>query len=204
MTVTNYESAYSLKKISPKKGPQLFIYHNVDSTNLEAERYCKSLNKENVTPLNDGIVFLADEQTNGQGSFYKNWESRKGGLYYSLLITCQKGDINSSQKYAQGVGTIAKSVISRVSHQDVSLQLPNDLIVGYKKIGGILLKALIVQDMPAFIIGIGVNLNQVTFPNELEHSATSLRLLRGESINKEVLVKELTQELVHAFKEDSW
>ena len=204
MKTNSVTNEYQVKHICFKNGPPLRLYPILDSTNLEAERYAKKKNKNDLEELNEGLVFVADEQTNGQGSFYKHWQSKKGGLYYSLLINCSKGDINASQKYARGVGNIARWVISKCSKKDVELELPNDLIIGYKKVGGILLKSMVVHGYPLFIVGIGININQASFDDEIKHSATSLRLVCKQPLEKSVYIKKLTEKLVYAFKNDSW
>ena len=127
-------------------------------------RYCgrisstQDIAKELVSSgVKVGTVIVADEQEHGRGRFGRTWVSPKGGLYASLIL-------DSSPLLPLHVG-IAVAEALRAVGINAMLKWPNDVLVGEKKIAGILIE---IVDRRA-IVGIGVNL--ATSPME---TATSV------------------------------
>ena len=140
-------------------------------------------------------VFVADYQTRGRGQHSRFWESKTGGLYYSLLIndplTVTK-DSSFTTLVAQRLGNI----IFDITEMTVKVEWPNDLIVQDKKLGGILCERGTYHLSRNFlVIGIGLNLNQLEFSDNLQASAISLRQITGKEYNKTVFIESITKEL---------
>lgn len=160
---------------------------NIDSTN----DYLK-----NSYQLLDNFTFVsADYQTNGRGRNDRVWESEDNmNLLFSLLIKdkqlIEKGSFLSLM--------MAVSIAKALEHygvKNVSIKWPNDIIVNDKKICGILLEGQI----PNYIvIGVGLNVNQVDFPNDLRRPATSMR----NELGKCVCIKLLEERLYKMISED--
>lgn len=124
---------------------------------------------------------VADHQTAGRGQYGKGWVSpAKEGLYVSYLFFPNWQtryspylNVTSSLAVLQTIRDIAGSQFQ------VVLKRPNDILVGHRKIGGILCELGTNDNLIEWaIIGIGVNLYQKEFPAELQNVATSL-LLEG-------------------------
>jgi len=125
--------------------------------------------------LPPGSVVLADEQTQGQGRYGRSWRSEPGlGLYCSVVLPPQP-----LLTLALGLAT------AEAIGLECDLRWPNDVMLGGKKVAGIL--AQLVDNQA--IAGIGINVNQASFPPDLAPIATSLRLhTRREFSSTDLLI----------------
>ncbi len=114
------------------------------------------------------FVVWAKTQTKGRGQQRRIWISEEGGLYCSFAVDKQES------KKALVLGALA-SYRTLISYVPCKIRFPNDLMVDGKKIGGVLVE----QISSATIIGIGININQKSFPDVLKNYATSLFLESG-------------------------
>lgn len=124
-----------------------------------------------------GSVYLADEQTAGRGRGDHGWISAAGeGLYVSVLLRPQIPAARLSL-LPLAAGLAAADAIRAVSGLAADLRWPNDLLIGPRKAGGILVEAKIQsQRLPHAVVGIGINVHQREFPPNLATPATSLDL----------------------------
>jgi BirA family biotin operon repressor/biotin-[acetyl-CoA-carboxylase] ligase len=136
-----------------------------------------------------GSVYFADEQLAGRGRGDHGWVSAAGeGL---------------------AVGLAAASAIRAVASLAVDLRWPNDLLIGPRKAGGILVESTINSKGPphAVVAGIGINVHQHTFPADLATPATSLDLESGRCIRRQTLLlallKSLEQEALALERQDA-
>ncbi len=127
-----------------------------------------------------GSVYLADEQTAGRGRGDHGWISAAGeGLYVSVLLRPQIPAARLSL-LPLAAGLAAADAIRAVSGLAADLRWPNDLLIGPRKAGGILVEAKIQsQRLPHAVVGIGINVHQREFPPNLATPATSLDLEAG-------------------------
>ncbi len=104
-----------------------------------------------------GIVVVAARQTGGRGQHGRRWESPVGGLYLSAVVE----DISPALrgKLALVAGVAAAEAIGGLSGvEGLRLRWPNDLMIGGKKVGGILCEAVAMGEQKwAGIVGIGIN-----------------------------------------------
>ncbi len=115
----------------------------------------------------------ATDQTGGKGSRGRDWESKKGNLFASLLLT----DPCSKNRLADLTFVAAISVqetIESFSHKQNKVQVkwPNDVMLNERKCSGILLESVHQKDTTYVVIGIGINC--LHFPVQTLHPATSL------------------------------
>ena len=143
-------------------------YKEVDSTNAEARRL-------SVEGAESGLVVTAKKQTAGKGRRGRSWESPADeNLYFSVLL---KPTI-APEKAPMLTLVMAYSVAKALQKEDIQVLIkwPNDLVLSGKKVCGILtemnLSGVQVEDV---IVGVGLNVNTMKFPDELEDKATSLR-----------------------------
>jgi BirA family transcriptional regulator, biotin operon repressor / biotin---[acetyl-CoA-carboxylase] ligase len=126
-----------------------------------------------------GSIWLADAQSAGRGRADHQWESAAGkGLYVSILLRPQLG-ANLLQWLPLVTGLAAARSIEALTPLAVDLRWPNDLLIGPRKVGGILVESKLsaAVDSPTadfVVVGIGINVHQLVFPQDL--SATSLDL----------------------------
>ncbi|MGD0892430.1 MAG: biotin--[acetyl-CoA-carboxylase] ligase [Terracidiphilus sp.] len=141
-------------------------------------------------------VYFADEQLAGRGRSNHTWHSAAGqGLYVSALMRpCTFP--NHLPWLPLIAGLAAASAIKEVSGLTVDLRWPNDLLIGPRKTGGILVEARTEGDKIAYaVIGIGINVHQREFAAGLATPATSLDLESGQSISRQQILVALLNSL---------
>jgi BirA family biotin operon repressor/biotin-[acetyl-CoA-carboxylase] ligase len=122
-----------------------------------------------------GTVVVAEEQTAGQGRFGRAWHSEPGtGLYMSEVLRL-KICPDSLPLVTLALGLATAEALTRAASVAPDLRWPNDVLLNGKKCAGILVQ---LHD-GILITGIGINVNQISFPGELAESATSIRLETG-------------------------
>jgi len=161
-----------------------YFYQKIDSTNEEAKRL---LRKRKSPPF----YIVAEEQTQGKGQQGRKWISPKGGLYISIVLG-EEYDIHTALLSA--TLSVQKLLSSYVS--DIKIRFPNDLITKNKKIAGILIE----KGNNFTIFGIGVNVNQKIFPEEIKEKATSLYLITGEKYRIRDIEKGILRHLLDTRK----
>ncbi len=157
----------------------IFIYKTIDSTNLRAKLYAKEHPGERA-------VFIAEEQTMGRGRLGRSFDSKAGlGLYLSILLeggTCASDAIGITTY----MGTVAKDAIEEEAPLDVKIKWVNDLFVGGRKLGGILTEGGIDPETGKLlysVTGIGINILDREFPEELRDIATSIEGECGKKVD---------------------
>jgi BirA family biotin operon repressor/biotin-[acetyl-CoA-carboxylase] ligase len=135
----------------------------------------------------DGTVVVAEEQTAGEGRQGRRWHSEKGaGLYVSIVLRPVL-PAESLLTLALALGLAAREAILEATGISCELKWPNDLLAGGRKCAGILAQ----RTPEAVIAGIGINVNQESFPAELGGRATSLRMQSGRVESREDLLVNL-------------
>ena len=141
-----------------------------------------------------GTTVIAEEQTAGQGRHGHSWHSEKGrGLYLSVLLNAKQG---AAPTLTLALGLATAEAITTATTLSCDLRWPNDVMVNGKKAAGILTH---LSDATA-IAGIGINVNQATFPVELQRTATSLRLATGTEWSRVELAAALLKSLHREYR----
>lgn len=149
-------------------------YYKIGSTNTEAMEAAS-----NGAP--EGSVFLAEQQTAGRGRGAHDWHSAQSvGIYCSVILRplLPPADVLILSLAA---GLAVQAAVREVdSHVSPDLKWPNDLLINGKKICGILTEMNAeVTRVRYIVVGIGINVNQKQFPDGLQETATSLRIVTG-------------------------
>lgn len=150
----------------------------------------------------NGSVWIADEQTAGRGRGGHAWHSAAGdGLYVSVLLRPRMA-LTEALWLSLSTGLAAQTAISAVTGLTPDIRWPNDLLIGEKKCGGILVETSAIatqSSAPATlryaVVGVGINVNHESFPPELETLATSLRCESGKPWPREPILIEFLQAL---------
>jgi BirA family biotin operon repressor/biotin-[acetyl-CoA-carboxylase] ligase len=169
-------------------GKRVFHFFKTDSTNRVAMELGYAGEPE-------GTVVLAEAQTAGRGRAGRTWHSERGtGLYFTVLLRPRLSPAQAPL-LTMLAGVSAHKAIAAQSGLVPELKWPNDLLLNGKKVGGILTEMHAEPNVVRFVIvGIGINVNQEKFPQELSSIATSLRKESGRaSYRLELLVKLLMQ-----------
>lgn len=144
------------------------------------------------------VVVVAHRQTHGRGQYNRTWESdSEGGLYVSFAQRLIRDLVTPPHAFVTTVAHRVAAVMSQFSDVPIQVEWPNDLIVGYKKIGGILIESSSDKDSKyrQVVIGVGLNINHDRFPESIQHSATSLKLETGKRYDMGMILHHLSQEL---------
>jgi len=142
-----------------------------------------------------GSFYLADEQTAGRGRSDHEWHSAASqGLYLSVLLrpALPTAELTWLPLLA---GLAAHRAIHEVTALSVDLRWPNDLLIGPRKAGGILVEALAELNANVVVVGIGINLHQRRFPAGLATEPTSLDLETERHTSRQQLLTALLQAL---------
>lgn len=160
-----------------------YIYlDEVDSTN--------SYIKRNISQLDDMTVVIANKQTAGIGRTGHVWKSEDyQNMTLSIILKHQV-----SATITQFVGFVVLKLLQSLKIEAM-VKWPNDLIVGDKKICGILVESIISDNDYNIIIGIGLNINQTDF-GELSKDATSLK----NETNVQYEIKSVINDFLELFE----
>ncbi|WP_434046995.1 MULTISPECIES: biotin--[acetyl-CoA-carboxylase] ligase [Sorangium] len=156
-----------------------------------------------------GAAFLADAQTQGRGRGGRSWHSPPGENLYLSVVLRPSLPASSVAPIALVMGLAVASVVERRLASsarlrapgggplaEVRLKWPNDVLVGGRKLAGILVEAQLRGDsVSSVIVGVGLNVHTSRFPPELSARATSLAMLGIDDVPREVLAAELLQAL---------
>lgn len=160
-------------------------FEEIDSTNT----YLKNSNEI------DRRLVIADFQTSGRGRFNRKWISNKGeNLTFSLGI--EKFEIGLITKLVFLIPTVIHNSIKELYDLEPEFKWPNDLLLDKKKFCGILIENIIDNQKSAkLVLGIGINCNQLDFPDEISYRTTSLKKILNNEINREKLLAKIIDNL---------
>lgn len=170
-------------------GSQIVTLWEVDSTNEEAKRQA-----QNGAP--DGSVFIAERQTGGKGRLGRKWESPDGtGIWFSILL--RPGLVPSEVSCITLLAGIAVCrAIRSVTGCEAKIKWPNDVVIGSRKVCGILTELTAEIDRIEYVVlGIGINANMESFPEELAEKATSLRMESGKTFPRAAVLRAVLEAL---------
>lgn len=174
-------------------GKKVLYYPEIDSTNEEAKRLIER-------GYGEGTVVWAGGQTKGRGKPGNYWFSPANvGCYFSAIVKPYRNPKDLIPITILGAEA-AICAIRKISGVECQVELPNDIVVGGKKIGGVLVERVVSGFL---IIGIGININneENSFPEEITHSATSLRIHTGKTFEIKKFIELLISELDHRYLE---
>lgn len=149
-----------------------------------------------------GSVYWTDEQLAGRGRGSHGWISAAGeGLYVSVLLRPQIPAARLALlPFAAGLAA-AEAIRTVTSFApapglEIDLRWPNDLLIGPRKTGGILVEAgTSSEGLPHAVLGVGINVHQRAFPPDLATPATSLDLEANRHIARQALLLALLKSL---------
>ena len=160
-------------------------FEEIDSTNTYLKKKYQNL---------DNLTFVtSDYQSSGHGRFDRKWSANKGDNVLLSYLIKDKDIIEHFSYISMFTAVVIVKYLEDKGLKDVSIKWPNDVYVNGKKIAGILLEG----NVPNYVVvGVGLNLNQIEFDDDLRHPATSLKLEKPE-YNSSSLVE--SQEIIYRF-----
>lgn len=190
LRVPDHLSENELKSIRKTAwaGQEIFYFPVVDSTNTKAKQLA-----EEGHPT--GTLVVADKQESGKGRRGRNWESPSGaGIFMTLMLKPEIHPDNASMLTLVAALAVSKA-ISVQTGRPAGIKWPNDIVMNGKKICGILTEMSAQFDyINHIVIGIGINVHNESFPEEISHIATSLFMETGEHFNRAALMEEILEQ----------
>lgn len=144
-----------------------------------------------------GTTVFADQQTQGRGRMGREWAGGRGkGLMFSTLLR-SAAEPGAGHLLVIAAAIATAGTVRRTCNLPAQIKWPNDIVIYGKKLGGILLERKPAVSHDAWVLGIGLNINQTEedFPPEVMPQATSVRIETGSPVAREILGRELLAEL---------
>lgn len=158
----------------------------VSSTQSEAKELAEA-------GVPEGTAVLAEEQTAGRGRQGRRWHSPKGAGVWMSVVLRPEMELKDTPQLTLLAGVAVCQTIREHTGVQAAIKWPNDLLVGERKICGILVESALSQGQIRYIIaGIGIDVAaaEEDYPEELRRVATSLRIESGGRIFDRVALAE--------------
>ena len=184
--------------LSDGAAPEFMLFESIGSTNTFAKEYARA------NPISEnGIIIAADGQTAGRGRLGRSFLSDTGrGLYLTYLF---KPTLSADKiiHLTTCAAVAVCSVLDELTGAKTEIKWVNDVYLGGKKLAGILTEGEFDQAKGAFsfaAVGIGINLYDVAFPEDLDSIATNLQSECGIAVDKNLLLAKLAKRLMQTLK----
>lgn len=176
-------------------GCEIYYFDSIDSTNTKA----KELAEEGHP---SGTLVVADRQTAGKGRRGRSWESPTGiGIFMTLMLKPEINPNNASMLTLVAAMATTRA-IRRVTGVPAMIKWPNDIVMNGKKVCGILTEMSAQFDyINHIVIGIGINVHNEDFPEEIAQTASSLYLESGQHIHRASLIEAFLEEFEDVYAE---
>ena len=172
-------------------GRDIRVFEATTSTNDVIEKLAHDGVKE-------GVVVFAESQTHGRGRLGRKWLSPAGkGLWFSVLLRPAL-PLQAITQLTVASATALRRAIETQTGLKAEIKWPNDIVLGGKKVAGILTELSAELDRAKYVIlgiGVDVNLNTSDFPADLRATATSLKAELGKALSRSELAVALLREL---------
>ncbi len=172
-------------------GRDIQVFKETTSTNDIIEKMARD-------GLREGFVVFAESQTKGRGRLGRKWISPPGkGLWLSVLLRPALRPQETTQLTIASATALLRSII-QVTGLQPQIKWPNDLLIGDRKVAGILTELSAEPDRVHHVtlgIGVDVNMKESEWPLELRSVATSLRMVAGFEISRVELAATLLENL---------
>ncbi|KRP63743.1 bifunctional biotin--[acetyl-CoA-carboxylase] ligase/biotin operon repressor BirA [Pseudomonas orientalis] len=181
-------NAGDISRSAPSLSWPIHIYDSIDSTNAEALRM---VDVARAAPF----LILAEQQMAGRGRRGRKWVSPFAqNIYYSLVLRIEDG-LRQLEGLSLVVGLAVIQALRESGVKDAVLKWPNDVLVGRKKIAGILLELVgDPADICHVVLGIGINVNMQRAA-EVDQQWTSVQLETGSAADRNALVAQVSVQL---------
>ncbi|KAA0982159.1 bifunctional biotin--[acetyl-CoA-carboxylase] ligase/biotin operon repressor BirA [Pseudomonas sp. ANT_J28] len=173
-----------IREQAPSCDWPILVFDSIDSTNAEALR---AIERGQAAPF----LVLAERQTAGRGRRGRKWASPFAeNIYFSLVLRIE-GGMRQLEGLSLVVGLAVMQALRELGISGAGLKWPNDVLVGQKKIAGILLELVgDPADVCHVVLGVGINVN-MQLTDEVDQQWTSMRLESGKVFDRNHLVGEL-------------
>lgn len=174
-------------------GKEIIYKKEMNSTQEEATKM------KNETK--NGTIFLTDYQLKGKGTKGRSWHSSKGKNIMMTIALYPNCKVEQIEGVTVLIAQIIKEVMEEQYHILFEIKQPNDLLLNGKKIVGILTQSTIYKEIvKELLIGIGFNVNESEFQEEIEAIATSLKREFHHNFEREEIIATFIEKLERELK----
>ena len=161
---------YTLKNLNTKFiGKKFEYYKNLESTHILAK-------EKPEEEIENGMVILAENQTSGIGTHGRKWFVEKGKNLTFDIILIPNCDIKKINNLTVVIAECIVKTLKELYNIETKIKMPNDIILNNKKLAGILTESSVLGNyVKKIFIGVGININQEFFENQIVNIATSLK-----------------------------
>lgn len=181
------------------RGLQVHVYDRVRSTNDTAAALLKSAAQEPV------VAVFAEHQEGGRGRRGRSWSSPSGfGLLGTMAMAYPAGLPEAPGEWPLLAALSIRRALALETGLEIAIKWPNDLLIGGKKVCGILTELIPVRaGQTCLAIGAGINVNTdlADFPDDVQTRATSLKAVSGISYDRNRLAAQIICQLVTCYTE---
>ncbi len=143
-----------------------------------------------------GLVRVAGHQTAGRGRLGRTWQAPPGSALLCSVLLRPGLAVEDLHRCTQAVAVAAARACEAVAGVRPVLKWPNDLLVGHRKLAGVLAESVIgAAGVEAVVVGIGCNVAVGALPADLADVATSLEAERGGAVSVDELLDRFLVEL---------
>ena len=167
-------------------GKTCLCFDSMEST----QNYGKVLGKKE--PVH-GTLILAEEQTAGRGRRGRSWQSEKGANIAMSLCLEPKLRTEHAAGLTLVMALAVAEGIKKVTGREPQIKWPNDIVLNGRKICGILTEMCFKDGGYIVVIGVGINVNNTGFPEDIKGTASSLKLETGAEISREALIASVME-----------
>ena len=164
------------------------------------EEVCPSTQRLLRDEADEGAVAVAEEQTEGRGRLGRSWQAPAGTSVLVSVLLLPRVEAARLPELSLVAGGAVAEAIAEVTGVEPVIEFPNDVLVGGRKVAGILAES----SEGRVVLGVGVNVNQTgaELPEDARTEPTSLRLELGEPVDRVELLVEILARLERAY--DAW
>ena len=166
-------------------GCKLFYYEETESTNNDVKRLMAEGEPH-------GVLAVAEKQTAGKGRRGRTWISDEGCNIFMSLGLKPEISPDKASMLTLVMAMAVNDAICELTGLNSQIKWPNDIVVNHKKVCGILTEMEVeAMQIRYVVIGVGINVNQTGFPEEIKETATSLFLETAHSVNRQKLMETI-------------
>ncbi|MDQ1610227.1 MAG: BirA family transcriptional regulator [Pyrinomonadaceae bacterium] len=172
--------------------PTILRYDALPSTNTEAARQA-------ARGAPEGLCVVAREQTRGRGRQERVWASPPdAGLYFSIVLR-PRLKLEAWPLLTLAAALAVRDALAEACRLETDIKWPNDILAGGRKLCGILAETVETATGRACVLGIGINLSERAYPEELRERATSVEAATGAPVDLEDVLAALVRCLARRY-----
>lgn len=170
-------------------GKNKIFFEEIDSTQMKAKELAEEKSVKN------GTIIITDNQIKGIGTHDRKWYTSKAKNLTFTIIIYPKCTIQKLNTLTIDIAKVLTNSINTLYNYKLGIKKPNDIIYNGRKMGGILTQITSKGDKIKYLlIGIGFNVNQTEFNEEVKNIATSMKTEFEKEFNREEILNEFLYE----------